>query len=208
MTSLHALSRGIFVAFSFALAAPGLGAGCGGSSPVGTTTSASSSTGTGGGSTTTGSGGAGTTAGTGGAGTGGDVTTTTATTGSGGAGGASSGTGGSGGGSALDQLEALLVGEWEPTFFQNGGGNPPEPAPPGSPFTIFQSGGKVLLGCGQPPSGTWVLEGNAPPPAIAQIKVVLNGNNNLTWYVVTLDKETFVFGEGGDLFSFKRSTCP
>jgi hypothetical protein len=207
MKSPHALSRGIFVACSLALAAQGLIAGCGGSSPASTTTSTSSSTGTGGGATT-GSGGAGTTAGTGGGGTGGDATTTTATTGSGGAGGASSGTGGSGGGSALDQLESLLIGEWEPTFFQNGGGNPPEPAPPGSPFTIFQAGGKVLLGCGQPPSGTWVLEGNAPAPAIAQIKVVLNGNNNLTWYVVTLDKETFVFGEGGDLFSFKRSTCP
>ncbi len=204
MKSPRARSRGIFLSGLVALAAHGLLAGCGNGS--GTTTSASSSATTSSGATT-GSGGAGTTTGAGGAGTtttGAGGGATTATTGAGGAG----STTGQGGGSSLDQLEALLVGAWEPTFFQDGGGNPPEPAPPGSPFTIFQASGEVLLGCGQQPAGTWALQGNAPAPAIAQIKVVLGGNNNLTWYVVTLDKESFVFGEGGDLFSFKRSACP
>ncbi|MFO0762224.1 MAG: hypothetical protein U0359_37640 [Byssovorax sp.] len=192
----------IILALAAALGAQSFYLGCGGGGGAAQTTAASTSA-TSTGDTTAGAGGASSTS-TGAGGQGGSTATTTGAGGQGG--GATTGAGGQGG-SATSTLEALLLGDWKPVSMQQGQ-NPPEPAPSGSPYTIFHETGEVWIGCGTPPLGTWTLSLDAPPPAIAKIDVVFGGGNMVTWYVVTLDPTTFVFAEGGDFFTFTRDACP
>lgn len=199
MKILGARAAGVCLSLSLVL-------GCGGGNGA---TSSTTGAGGSGSTSTTGAGGSGSTSTTGaggatGAGGSGGSTTSAGTGGQGGQG--SSGEGGAGGG-PMTNLQSLLVGEWEPVSFQDSG-NPPEPAPPGSPFNVFKEGGNFVMGCGTPPIGTWTFHLDAPPPAIARVDVSFGGNAPIAWYILELDTQTFVFAEGGDIFSYKRSSCP
>ncbi|MCU0691590.1 MAG: hypothetical protein MUF54_09325 [Polyangiaceae bacterium] len=100
---------------------------------------------------------------------------------------------------------AMLVGAWEATAMSDSG-NPAEPVPPGQGFfTVFRSNGTLALGCGEgAPSGTWKLD-----PSASVIKVALgDGSVQLDWTLASLSQDDLAFGEGGDIFYFRRTTCP
>jgi hypothetical protein len=102
--------------------------------------------------------------------------------------------------------EQLLVGVWEGESFADSG-NPPEPVPPGTfyRFEIDSMGNRgFAFGCGTQPDATWEIDPNG-----YTLNVTLGGGSvNVQWVVIRLDAMKLSFVEGGDIFNYKRSSCP
>jgi hypothetical protein len=97
---------------------------------------------------------------------------------------------------------ALLVGVWEGEAMEDSG-NPPEPVPPGY-FYRFEANGGFAFGCGNAPDATWAIDPNG-----YTLNVTFGGGSTtVQWFVIRLDAMKLSFVEGGDIFHYKRSSCP
>jgi hypothetical protein len=106
---------------------------------------------------------------------------------------------------ARPDIAPLLPGTWRPTNIIDSGMPRPVPDDPAS-YYLLGADGSLAFGCGTAPIGTWTFDPNAPLPARGVVTV--DFGVQVTWYVVSLDAQNFVFAEGGDLFEFTRATCP
>lgn len=96
-------------------------------------------------------------------------------------------------------LAELLPGTWEAVGISDSGGGI-EPVPAGN-FVVFDND-TAAFSCGATGS-PWSI---VTP---SQIRIDFGGGSGVDWYVLTLNATDFVFGEGGDIFYYKRrDTCP
>lgn len=102
-------------------------------------------------------------------------------------------------GGIAGSITELLPGRWEAVGISDSGDGV-EPVPAGN-FVVFDNE-DAAFSCGGPGNPWSIVAAN-------QIHLDFGGGSGVDWYILTLDAEDFVFGEGGDVFYYKRrDPCP